>query len=40
MRRKSLAMRSAETARMALPPWLADGDDVRFQNDLALRLNG
>lgn len=21
-------------------PWLADGDDVRFQNDLALRLNG
>ena len=20
--------------------WLADGDDVRFQNDLALRLNG
>lgn len=23
MRRKSLAMRSAETARTALPPWLA-----------------
>jgi PTH1 family peptidyl-tRNA hydrolase len=21
-------------------PWLADGDEVRFQNDLALRLNG